>query len=160
MALNKKIEQPESEWEQRLVELMTAEPTEYTYRGKTRKLGWLHKGTYLKISEVCEKEENSWKRNVKCCSLVLMNKKSGFLSMLLTKLWYPIHWRWLYYVVDIDMDVVLGVLDASKKKVPSESYLMCTILLTEMESVMTMMNKTTKEVKAGLRAQRGGQSSL
>lgn len=159
MAKKTKVEQPEQTWKDKMAELLNAEPSEFIFRGKKRKMYWIHNRTYLKFEKVMVTEEDGWKRNIKLASLLLMNVRSGFWSMVRTKLFYPIHWRWLYYVNDVDMQDALSVIEASKKKIPSESYLLCTILATAVMDELVGMTMTKKEVKAGQAAQSGGSSS-
>lgn len=159
MAKKTVTEQPNEIWKTKLGELVNAEPSEFTFRGRKRSLGWIHNGTYRKFERIMVTEEDGWKRNVKLAACVLMNVKSGFWSMVRTKLWYPIYWRWLYYVNDTDMNDVLFVLEASKKKIQSDSYLMSTILATGLMDEIVGMTMTAKEVKAGQAAQNGDSSS-
>lgn len=159
MAKKTNVEQPEQTWKDKMAELLNAEPSEFIFRGKKRKMYWIHNRTYLKFEKVMVTEEDGWKRNIKLASLLLMNVRSGFWSMVRTKLFYPIHWRWLYYVKDVDMQDALSVIEASKKKIPSESYLLCTILATAVMDELVGMTMTKKEVKAGQAAQSGGNSS-
>ena len=159
MAKKTNIEQPEQIWKEKLAELLNAEPSEFQFRGKTRKMYWIHNRTYLKFEHVMVTEEDGWKRNIKLASLLLMNVRSGFWSMVRTKFLYPLHWRWLYYVQDVDMQDVLSVLESSKKKIPSESYLLCTMLATAVMDELVGMTRKAKEVKAGQAARNGDSSS-
>lgn len=155
MAEKKTLEQPSEIWKAKLGELMSAESAEFTFQGKKRKLGWVHYGTYKKFERIMVKEEDGWKCNVKLAACVLMNVKSGFLSMLRTKFYYPIYWRWLYYIKDVDMVETLFVLDSVKKKIQSEPYLMCTILATGLMDEIVGMTMRTKEAKV-IQAARDG----
>lgn len=153
------VSQPDEVWKSLLGDVMNAEPSEFVFRGKKRRLGWLHKRTYQKFERVMVSEEDSWKRNVKLASLILMNVRSGFWSMLRTNLWHPLYWRWLYYVCDVDMSDVLSVLDASKKKIPSAPLLLSTTLATALMDEMVGMTLTKKEAKATRAAHSGASSS-
>lgn len=159
MAKNKTIEQPNDAWKAKLGDITNAEPVELTFRGKTRKLGWVHYGTYKNFERIMVKENDIWKRNVKLAACALMNVKSGFWSMVRTKFYYPFYWRWLFYVKDVDMVDVLLVLDTFKKKIQSEPYLMCTILSTGLMDEIVGMTMKTRELKAGQVAQDGDNSS-
>ena len=149
MAEEKKIEQPSVDIEKLLHSILHDEPTEFVFRGKKHKIGWLHKGTMSKCSHIVMKEDNEWKRNVKVCVCILLNNVWKIRFM------YWFYWRWLYYIKDIGADEVLAVLDASKKKIPSSVFSLTTILATEMTEVMMTMTKS--EVKASQAEQRGEQ---
>lgn len=149
MAEEKKIEQPSVDIQKLLDSILHDEPTEFVFRGKKHKIGWLHKGTMSKCSHIVMKEDNEWKRNVKVCVCILLNNVWKIRFM------YWFYWRWLYYIKDIGADEVLAVLDASKKKIPSSVFSLTTILATEMTEVMMTMTKS--EVKASQAEQRGEQ---
>lgn len=151
MAEEKKIEQPSVDIQKLLDSILHDEPTEFVFRGKKHKIGWLHKGTMSKCSHIVMKEDNEWKRNVKVCVCILLNNVWKIRFM------YWLYWRWLYYIKDIGADEVLAVLDASKKKIPSSVFSLTTILATEMTEVMMTMTKS--EVKASQAEQRGEQPS-
>lgn len=123
------------------------EPTEFEFRGKKRKLGWLRKGTMRKCAHITVKEKDEWKRNVKICVAILLN------NVWKIRLFYWLYWRWLYYVKDIDVVEVLGVLDKSKKKIPSNAFSLATILATGMTDLM--MTMTRKEARATQAEQAG-----
>ena len=149
MAEEKKIEQPSVDIQKLLDSILHDEPTEFVFRGKKHKIGWLHKGTMSKCSHIVMKEDNEWKRNVKVCVCILLNNVWKIRFM------YWFYWRWLYYIKDIGADEVLAVLDAYKKKIPSSVFSLTTILATEMTEVMMTMTKS--EVKASQAEQRGEQ---
>lgn len=147
MAEEKKIERPSVDIQKLLDSILHDEPTEFVFRGKKHKIGWLHKGTMSKCSHIVMKEDNEWKRNVKVCVCILLNNVWKIRFM------YWFYWRWLYYIKDIGADEVLAVLDASKKKIPSSVFSLTTILATEMTEVMMTMTKS--EVKASQAEQHG-----
>ena len=149
MAEEKKIEQPSVDIQKLLDSILHDEPTEFVFRGKKHRIGWLHKGTMSKCSHIVMKEDNEWKRNVKVCVCILLNNVWKIRFM------YWFYWRWLYYIKDIGADEVLAVLDASKKKIPSSVFSLTTISATEMTEVMMTMTKS--EVKASQAEQRGEQ---
>lgn len=151
MAEEKKIEQPQVDLQEMLDSVLRDEPTEFVFRGKKRKLGWLRKGTMTKCSHIQLKEKNEWKRNVKMCVCILLN------NIWKIRFFYAIYWRWLYYVKDIDVTEVLRVLDVSKKKIPSTAFSLATILATGMTDVM--MTMTRSEAKAAQAGQAGEQPS-
>ncbi len=137
------------ELQELLNSVMEDAPTEFVFRGKKHKLGWLRKGTMRKCASINLKEKNEWKRNVKICVCLLLN------SIWKIRLCYAFYWRWLYYIKDVDIVEVLRVLDCSKKKIPSTAYSLATILSTGMTDVM--MTMTRSEAKAIQAAQAGEQ---
>ena len=134
--MKEKIEQPKIDIQELLSDLMEQEPETVMVCGKKYRIGWLKKYTVRKFSHIMVKEKDPWKRSVKVCSCILMNRKLGLLTWFLLHCWYWIYWRWLYYVVDIDQVEVMGVLDASKKKIQSEPLAIVTILATGMMDLM------------------------
>ena len=139
MATDTTIEQPSVDIQRMVSDLMEQEPEIVTVRGKKRRITWLKRRTTRKFSHIMLKEEDPWKRNVKCCACVLMNSRHGLLTAFRLRFCYWLYWRWLYYVRDIDMIDVLGVLDASKKKIQSETLLLATILATATADTIMMM---------------------
>lgn len=134
-----KVEQPSKDLKEMLSDLMTQEPEVIEVRGKKYRIGWLKKYTMLKMSRIVLKEKNPWKQSVKACTCVLLNKKGGLRTRFNLKFRYPLLWRWLYYVKDIDQVEVMQILEASKKKVQSTPLALATILVTEMTETMLMM---------------------
>lgn len=70
----KKIEQPNIELQKVLDDILHETPTEYIFRGKKKMLGWLHKGTTRKFTHIELKEKNEWKKRVKQCAVVQLEK--------------------------------------------------------------------------------------
>jgi len=134
-----KIEQPGLELQRIVSDLMEQEPEVVAVCGRRHRITWLKNSTVRKFSHIMVKEEDPWKRNVKVAACVLLNKRWGLWNHIVRKCWYWIYWRWLYYVRDIDQVEVMGVLDASKKKIQSEPLAVATILATAMMDTMMMM---------------------
>lgn len=151
MAGEKKIEQPQVDLQKLLDSVMYDEPSEFVFMGKKHKLGWLRKGVMRKCSHITMSEKDEWKRNVKVCVCMMLN------NIWKIRLFYWIYWRWLYYIKDLDAVEVLSVLDAAKKKIPSNAFSLATILVTGMTDVMMTMTKS--EAKAIQAEQAGGQPS-
>lgn len=142
------IDQPTNELQKLLSEILEAEPETVIVNGKKHRIGWLHNGTTRKFSHIMTREKNPWKRNVKVASCILLNKKNGLLTKILLHLWYCVYWRWLYYVQDIDQAEVVGILDASKKKIQSAPLAVATILATAMmDTMMTMARHESGRVE-------------
>lgn len=134
-----KIEQPNVDLQAILSNLMEQEPEEVVVCGKKHTIGWLKNRTVRKFSHIMIKEKDPWKRSVKVCACVLLNRKWGLVTWFLLNIWYTVYWRWLYYVRDIDQVEIMGVLDASKKKIQSEPLAVATILATAAMDTMMMM---------------------
>lgn len=138
-----KIEQPADEFRRVLDSIIEAEPEEFEFRGKTRKMGWLHKGTVRRISHVNQKEKSPYKQHCKVCALMMLN------NVWKIRFFYWALWRWWYYITDIDEVDILKVLDAGKKKVQQDAFLLNTILLTAMtDLMMTMTKKEAESIQA------------
>ena len=135
----KNIEQPSIELQNVLDDILSETPTEYIFRGKKRKLGWLHKGTTRKFTHIELKEKNEWKKRVKQCVVVQLN------NVWKIRFFYWLLWRYYYYIVDLDVWEVLGVLNVAKKKIQSTAFQLTTILATAMTDAMMTMTKAEVE---------------
>lgn len=137
------LEQPGIELQRKLNEIMDARPTDYVFCGKKKKMRWLHNGTQRKLSGIMLTEKDGWKRNVKICAVILLN------SVWRIRFLYWVRWRWYYYVKDLDQVEVLHVLDASKKKMQYEAYMLNTTLATAMmDTMMTMKRAEAPHIQA------------
>lgn len=135
----KKIEQPNVELQEVLDDILNETPTEYTFRGKKRMLGWLHKGTTRKFTHIELKEKNEWKKRIKQCAVVQLN------NVWKIRFFYWLLWRYYYYIIDLDVWEVLGVLNVAKKKIQSAAFQLTTILATAMTDAMMTMTKAEAE---------------
>lgn len=144
-------EQPTADIERLLLDVMEAEPEEILFRGKKKKIRWLHRHTQLKFSHIVLKEEDAGKRNVKLCACVLSNNVFAWFFPLV----YAIRWRWYRYILDLDDTEVLRVLYAAKKKIQFYQSEFITIFSTEMKNEMMAMSMTKKEAGA-IRAEQYG----
>lgn len=147
----KKIEQPTFDFEKALDDVLNAEPEEFVFMGKKRKIGWLRNEIIRKFSSLCAKEENQAKFNAKASATLLLND----VFVWFFGICYFFYWRWLYYVKNITPVDALAVINASKKKVPQDASLMVTILATGMTDLMMTMTK--KEAKLSQVGRRGEQ---
>lgn len=139
----KKIEQPNVELQEVLDDILNETPTEYTFRGKKRMLGWLHKGTTRKFTHIELKEKNEWKKRIKQCAVVQLN------NVWKIRFFYWLLWRYYYYIIDLDVWEVLGVLNVAKKKIQSAAFQLTTILATAMtDAMMTMTKAEAKHIQA------------
>lgn len=147
----KKIEQPNVELQEVLDDILNETPTEYTFRGKKRMLGWLHKGTTRKFTHIELKEKNEWKKRIKQCAVVQLN------NVWKIRFFYWLLWRYYYYIIDLDVWEVLGVLNVAKKKIQSAAFQLTTILATAMTDAMMTMTKAEVE---HIQAEQAGEERL
>ena len=147
----KKIEQPNVELQEVLDDILNETPTEYTFRGKKRMLGWLHKGTTRKFTHIELKEKNEWKKRIKQCAVVQLN------NVWKIRFFYWLLWRYYYYIIDLDVWEVLGVLNVAKKKIQSTAFQLTTILATAMTDAMMTMTKAEAE---HIQAEQAGEERL
>lgn len=149
-------EQPAVDYQKLLMSLMTEKPTEVEFRGKKIKIGWLHRHTQLKFSDIMLNEPDEGKRNVKLCACILTNGVFAWFKPLV----YAVLWRWYLYVIDLDDTDVLKVLYVAKKKIQYYQSVFITTFSTGMKDVMTEMTMTKEEAKATRAAQAGEQPTL
>lgn len=147
----KKVEQPSVELQEVLDDILNETPTEYTFRGKKRMLGWLHKGTTRKFTHIELKEKNEWKKRIKQCAVVQLN------NVWKIRFFYWLLWRYYYYIIDLDVWEVLGVLNIAKKKIQSAAFQLTTILATAMTDAMMTMTKAEAE---HIQAEQAGEEHL
>lgn len=147
----KKIEQPNVELQEVLDDILNETPTEYTFRGKKRMLGWLHKGTTRKFTHIELKEKNEWKKRIKQCAVVQLN------NVWKIRFFYWLLWRYYYYIIDLDVWEVLGVLNVAKKKIQSAAFQLTIILATAMTDAMMTMTKAEAE---HIQAEQAGEERL
>lgn len=150
------VEQPSVDAQRLYDELLSAEPEVVSFGGRKARIGWLHKDTERRISHIMLKYDSDdvAKNIVKWYSAVALDRRSGFLTWLLTTFVWWAHWRWTWYVKrERGTQFQMGVVGASKKKLKerSEACALTTILMVEVMD--TMMMKAAHE--AG-RAERVG----
>lgn len=141
------IEQPSDEFQEVLDSILAETPTEYIFRGKKKKLGWLHNGTTRKFTHIEMSEKDQWKKRVKQCAVVQLN------NVWKIRFCYWFLWRYYFYILDLDVWEVLNVLNIAKKKIQSTALQLTTILATAMTDVM--MTTTKKEARRIQAAQVG-----
>lgn len=138
-----KTEQPDRQLQEILDSVLNETPTEYVFRGRKRKLGWLHKGTTRKFTHIELKENDEWKKRVKQCTVVQLN------NVWKIRFFYWLLWRYYYYIIELDVWEVLGVLNVAKKKIQSAALQLTTILATAMtDTMMTMTEREASRTQA------------
>ena len=132
--------QPKIDTQQLFSDLINKEPETVKIGDRKVSIGWIHKETESRISNVMLKEKNNEKRHVKWYSLVRLDCRNGFLTWLLGWLWYWIYWRWIWYVKHERGTVFqIAVVQASKKKIQERSELLSLSTISMIEAMDTMM---------------------
>lgn len=146
------VKQPAADIQKLASEVMEQQPETVVVCGKKRSITWLKNRTVRKFSHIMTQEQDPWKRNVKVCACVLLNRKWGLRTWFNLKVWYHVYWRWLFYVRDIDQVEVMGVLDASKKKIQSTALALATTLTIGMTDLMMTMaqHESTRVAQDGV----------
>lgn len=147
------VKQPEIEYQELLDRLIDETPDIVEFRGRKKKIGWLHKRTQRKFTHIMLTEKDIDKRNVKLCACILNN----WVFVWFKPLFYAIRWRWYWYVSDLDDFEVLKVINAAKKKIQLYQSELITTLSTGMKD--TMMAMTRREASATQAAQAGERRS-
>lgn len=140
--------QPDVDIQALLDSVLEAEPEKVSFRGKAYSIGWLHYGTMRKFTHIVSKEKNEAKMAAKMAACILLNHR--WKIALLYWLW----WRWIYYVLDPSPDILLGIVDAGKKKLPHLVFMLLTIYSTAMMDTIATMTK--KEQRLSQAEQSGG----
>lgn len=135
-----KIEQPNEEQHQRLNEILEAQKEDVVLGDSVVRVGWLHAGTIRKFTDIMnDKKHHPSKVNAKAVACIVLN---GYWKI---KFFWWMLWRWYYYVKQYHEAELSPVIEAGKKKVPVEAFLVNTISLTGMRD--TMMQMTKEEVE-------------
>lgn len=146
------IKRPTAEDERELNRVVSNEATEVMVRGKTYKVRYMHNKTLMKMTEVMLSKGDESKVTSKCAALIVLN------GMFKITFFYWFLWRWFYYVRQYYDAELEPIISEGKKKVPAESYLINTILLTGMkDTVMAMTREEAErfrqELSSGLHTQ-------
>ena len=149
--MSKTIEMPSIEDEQLLNDVMEDSTTEVSIKGskKTYRIGWMKKGTMRKISSVALEKDNDDTLSAKTASLILLNNYWKI------KFFYPILWRWFFYVKEYTDEQLAEIIAVGKKKVPYIAFLTNTILVTGMrDTIMTMTKEEAERIRQGLHTEK------
>lgn len=142
MAQENVASQPNIDIERVLDGVLEQEPSDYTFRGKRRKMGWLGNMTIRKLTHITLKEKDEHKRNMKVCAILRVNGLFAWFR----RLAYAFKWRYYYYVIDLTDVEALSVVNAAKKKLPTDASTLITILSTAMRDTAMAMNKAEVSV--------------
>lgn len=148
MAKEKKITLPTHEDEQLLNSVMENEADYVEAGGRKYRISWLKKGTTRKLTKIMLKKGNDDKITCQGAALIILN------DILKIALFYPVLWRWFYYVKQYGDEELMPIIVAGKKKIPVDQYLAATIFLTVMKD--TIMTMTKAEAERILREQNTG----
>lgn len=151
MQEEKQMQQPNEVVQRQLNDVIEDKPEEIGIAGtkKKVKVGWLKPYTLRRLTDVMLSQDVSIKEESKIlcknAALIVLN------SFFKIKFFYPILWRWYYYVKEYQPEQLIPIVECGKKKVPQVGYYLNTISLTSMKD--TVMQMTRKEVEATLLAQ-------
>ena len=114
-------------------------------RNKSYSISWMKNGTKRKMTQVILNEKDDDKVSCKCASVIILN---GYWSI---KFLYWILWRWFYYFLQYGEHDLTAIIETGKKKIHAESYLVNTILLTDMrDTIKTMTREEVEHIRQGL----------
>ena len=134
------VTQPDQESEARLNAILEAQGEDVALGNGSVRVGWLRAGTIRKFTDIMnDKKHDASKVNAKAVACIVLN---GYWKI---RLFWWLVWRWYYYVRQYHEAELTPVIEAGKKKVPVEAYLVNTISLTGMRD--TMMQMTKEEVE-------------
>jgi hypothetical protein len=129
---------PSEESEKELNDIIDDTAAE-THIGKRKySIGALRYGVVRKMTGIIKKEKDDTKVSAKCVACIILRRYWKI------RLLYWLVWRWIYYIREYREDELFPLINAAKKKVPVEAYLMNTIFLTGMRD--TAMSMTREEV--------------
>jgi hypothetical protein len=149
MAKKTKIEQPNNEAQQAYNEIVEDIPEVVSMGGKKYKIGAMTNELVRRLTHLAMSEKDESKVTTKSVAMIVLRRWWKI------KLFYPILWRWYYYIKEIPEAELSAVIETAKKKLPVESYYRNTILLIGMKD--TAMAMTREEVNHFLQEQRGVQ---
>ena len=150
MSKKEKIEQPSAEAQKAYNEVIEDIPEVVTMNGKRYKIRALTNGLVRRLTDLTINEKDESKVTTKSVAMIVLRKWWKI------KLFYPILWRWYYYIKEIPEHEMNAVIETSKKKLPVESYYRNTILLIGIKD--TAMAMTREEVNHFLQEHRGEQA--
>lgn len=142
---------PSLEDEKLLNDVMEDSVDEVSIKGtnKKYKIGWLKKGTMRKITSVALEDNKDDMLSAKTSALIVLNNYWKI------KFFYPILWRWFFYVKEYTDEQLSEILSVGKKKVPYIAFLTNTILVTGMkDTIMTMTKKEAERIRQGLHTEK------
>jgi hypothetical protein len=85
-----------------------------------RKIGWLKRGALRKFTSVMiDGKTDAKSESQVSCKLAAIVVLNGFFKI---KLFYPLLWRWYYYIKQYDDSVLLPIIEMGKKKVQLTEY--------------------------------------
>ena len=142
---------PSLEDEKLLNDVMEDSVDEVSIKGTSKKykIGWLKKGTMRKITSVALEDNKDDMLSAKTSALIVLNNYWKI------KFFYPILWRWFFYVKEYTDEQLSEILSVGKKKVPYIAFLTNTILVTGMkDTIMTMTKKEAERIRQGLHTEK------
>jgi hypothetical protein len=142
---------PSVEDEQLLNDVIEDSVDKVSIKGTSKeyKIGWLKKGTMRKMTSVALEKGKDDTLSVKTAALIVLNNYWKI------KFFYPILWRWWFYVKEYTDEQLAEILAVGKKKVPYIAFLTNTILVTGMrDTMMTMTKEEAERIRQGLHTEK------
>lgn len=149
--MSKNIEMPAIEDEKVLDSVMNDASEEVYIAGTKKKyrIGWLKKGTMRKITSETLGDTKDDTLSAKTAALIILNNYWKI------KFFYPILWRWFFYVKEYTDEQLAEIIAVGKKKVPFMAFLTNTILVTGMrDTIMTMTKEEAERIRQGLHTEK------
>lgn len=135
--MTKKLELPSVDSERKLDNIVENSVDMVSLAGRKKKypISWMKPGTRRKLAHVVLAKGNDPKVSCMGAALIILN------DLWKIKFFYPILWRWFFYVRQYTDSELFPILSAGKKKVPLRPFLVNIILLTEMKDTIMTMKK-------------------
>lgn len=108
-------------------------------RGKSKKITWMHPGTQRKLSKIMIKYADDDTLQHRCAAACVLN---GFFKILF---FYPILWRWYFFVKGYTPDEMGAIFEMSKKKVQQQESLRNMVLLIGVKDTLRKQTMTSVE---------------
>lgn len=110
-------------------------------RGKNYYIRWIKPEVNWRINKIID-NESSKNRSQAIHKVFALGVLNGYFKI---KLFYPILWRWFYYVKGYTWDELADVITLIKKKIPLEAYWQGMALSVEMMTSWRTMEKKEAE---------------
>lgn len=139
------------EQEQELNSIAENTPSVVMVGKKKVKVEWLRRGTLRKFTDIMlDKRDDLDSESKVTCKLAAVVVLNGYWKI---KFYYPLLWRWYYYIKQYTDEQLLPIIDEGKKKVQLQEYYMIMMLsqgLKDTHKTMTReeVNRTLRELQS------------
>lgn len=124
-----------TEDEKELSAIANDEKTEVVLGGKKIKIGWLKRATLRQFSSIMVSEKDESQVSCKLAATIRLN---GYFKL---KLFYPLVWRWYYYIKQYDDKELLPLITEGKKKVQLQEYWLIMMLSQDLRDTLQTMTR-------------------